>query len=59
MASSACPTLLLHSIPVTSTIWRDVVGPLESYGPVPAPDLLGFGSAQHPDIAYSPEDYTA
>lgn len=51
------PLLLLHGIPVTSTIWRPLIPALQRYGPVVAPDLLGVGTAPKPDIAYGPADY--
>jgi pimeloyl-ACP methyl ester carboxylesterase len=53
----AGPILLLHGIPVTSTIWRYVMESLKEHGSVIAPDLLGFGTAPHPDVPYGPEDY--
>jgi pimeloyl-ACP methyl ester carboxylesterase len=53
----ASPVVLLHGIPVTSTIWRYIIDSLLEHGPVIAPDLLGYGTASHPDVRYGPEDY--
>lgn len=49
--------VLLHGIPVTSTIWRHVAGPLARYGRVIAPDLLGLGPSPGPQAPRGPDDY--
>jgi 2-hydroxymuconate-semialdehyde hydrolase len=37
--------LLLHGIPSSSYLWRDVIGPLSATFDVLAPDLLGYGDS--------------
>jgi 2-hydroxymuconate-semialdehyde hydrolase len=39
------PLLLLHGIPSSSYLWRDVIDPLSTTFDVLAPDLLGFGDS--------------
>ena len=37
--------LLLHGIPSSSYLWRDIIGPLSTTFEVLAPDLLGYGDS--------------
>jgi pimeloyl-ACP methyl ester carboxylesterase len=37
--------VLLHGIPSSSYLWRDVIGPLSGQFDVMAPDLLGYGDS--------------
>jgi pimeloyl-ACP methyl ester carboxylesterase len=39
------PVVLLHGIPSSSYLWRDVIDPLSRYFDVVAPDLLGYGDS--------------
>jgi 2-hydroxymuconate-semialdehyde hydrolase len=39
------PILLLHGIPSSSYLWRDVIDPLSATFDVLAPDLLGYGDS--------------
>ena len=39
------PLVLLHGIPSSSYLWRDVIGPLSATFDVMAPDLLGYGDS--------------
>jgi len=39
------PLVLLHGIPSSSYLWRDVIEPLSATFEVLAPDLLGFGDS--------------
>ena len=39
------PLVLLHGIPSSSYLWRDVIDPLSSTFDVMAPDLLGYGDS--------------
>ncbi|MDQ6883711.1 MAG: alpha/beta fold hydrolase [Candidatus Dormibacteraeota bacterium] len=39
------PLLLLHGIPTSSYLWRDVIEPLAATFEVLAPDLLGYGDS--------------
>jgi uncharacterized protein (TIGR00369 family) len=40
------PIVLLHGIPSSSFLWRDVIDPLSSHFDVIAPDLLGYGDSE-------------
>ena len=42
---SGPPLLLLHGIPTSSYLWRDVIDPLSGTFDVLAPDLLGYGDS--------------
>src|ERR1700716_2709837 len=39
------PILLLHGIPSSSYLWRDIIDPLSTTFDVLAPDLLGYGDS--------------
>jgi haloalkane dehalogenase len=39
------PMLFLHGNPTSSYLWRDVIGELEGYGRLIAPDLIGMGDS--------------
>ncbi len=39
------PVVLVHGIPSSSYLWRDVIGPLGARFTVIAPDLLGYGDS--------------
>jgi len=47
------PILLLHGIPTSSFVWRNVIPHLATLGRCIAPDLIGFGKSDKPDIAYT------
>lgn len=49
--------LFLHSIPMSSYTWRNVIPHLSELGRCIAPDLIGFGKSAKPDIAYSIVDH--
>jgi haloalkane dehalogenase len=51
------PILLLHGIPTSSYVWRNVIPHLASLGCCIAPDLMGFGKSDKPDIAYTILDH--
>ena len=47
------PTLLfLHGNPTSSYLWRNVIKPLREHYRCIAPDLIGFGQSDRPDIDY-------
>lgn len=47
------PTLLfLHGNPTSSYLWRNVIKPLRERYRCIAPDLIGFGQSDRPDIDY-------
>jgi len=46
------PILLLHGQPTSSSLWRNVIPFLADRGRVIAPDNIGFGKSERPDISY-------
>jgi haloalkane dehalogenase len=42
------PLVLVHGIPTSSFLWRDMIEELSSHGRVIAPDLPGFGLSDPP-----------
>ena len=51
------PILFLHGIPTSSYLWRKVIPHLSPLGRCIAPDLVGFGQSDKPDIDYSIFDH--
>lgn len=51
------PILFLHGIPMSSYVWRNIIPHLAPLGRCIAPDLIGFGRSDHPDINYSISDH--
>lgn len=47
------PILFLHGQPTSSYLWRNIMPHLEAQGRVIAPDLIGFGKSDQPDIDYT------
>jgi len=47
------PILFLHGNPTSSYLWRNVIPYLASKGRCIAPDLIGMGKSDKPDIAYT------
>lgn len=47
------PILLLHGNPTWSYLWRNIIPHLSPLGRCIAPDLIGYGLSDKPDIAYS------
>ena len=56
-AGAGDPILLLHGIPTSCYVWRNVIPYLAPLGRCIAPDLIGFGRSEKPDIAYSVFDH--
>jgi haloalkane dehalogenase len=46
------PILFLHGQPTSSYLWRNIIPHLTSQGRCIAPDLIGFGKSDKPDIEY-------
>lgn len=51
------PILFLHGIPTSSYVWRNIIPHLSSLGRCIAPDLIGFGQSDKPNIEYSITDH--
>ena len=47
------PILFQHGNPTSSYLWRNIIPHLVPYGRCIAPDLIGMGKADKPDIDYS------
>ena len=56
-AGQGDPILLLHGIPTSSYLWRNVMPHLAPLGRCIAPDLIGFGKSDKPNIEYSIFDH--
>jgi len=47
------PILFLHGQPTSSYLWRNVMPHLEGQGRLIAPDNIGFGKSDQPDLDYT------
>jgi len=51
------PILFLHGNPTSSYLWRNVIPHLKTKARCIAPDLIGMGKSDKPDIEYKFEDH--
>lgn len=51
------PILLLHGMPTSSYLWRNIIPHLSPLGRCIAPDLMGMGKSDKPNIDYSIFDH--
>lgn len=51
------PILFLHGVPMSGHVWEPIFSHLTMLGQCIAPDLIGFGESDKPDIAYSIENH--
>lgn len=51
------PILFIHGNPTSSYLWRNIVPYLTQQGRCIAPDLIGMGKSDKPDIDYTYEDH--
>lgn len=51
------PILFLHGIPTSSYLWRNIIPALKSEARCIAPDLIGMGKSDKPDIPYRVFDH--
>src|SRR3990167_11073136 len=56
-AGEGHPILFLHGIPTSSYLWRNIIPHLSTLGRCIAPDLIGFGKSDKPEINYSLSDH--
>ncbi len=56
-AGEGDPILFLHGNPTSKYLWRNVMPHLEGQGRVIAPDLIGMGESDKPDIPYRYHDH--
>jgi haloalkane dehalogenase len=52
------PVLFQHGNPTSSYIWRNVIPHVAPHARCIAPDLIGFGQSDKPNIAYRAEDHS-
>ena len=50
------PILFLHGNPASSYVWRNIIPYLSDQGRCIAPDLIGMGKSDHPNIPYRYDD---
>ncbi len=55
---SGDPILFLHGNPTSSYLWRNIIPYLKSFGRCIAPDLIGMGLSDKPDIDYRFVDHS-
>lgn len=58
-SGSGNPILFLHGIPTSSYLWRHIIPALSSKARCIAPDLIGMGQSDKPDIDYRVFDHIA
>lgn len=51
------PILFLHGIPTSAYLWRHIIPTMSSVGWCIAPDLIGMGQSEKPDIDYRVFDH--
>ncbi len=51
------PILFLHGVPTNNYLWRNIIPPLSQFGHCIAPDLIGMGKSDKPDIGYRITDH--
>lgn len=54
---SGDPIVFLHGQPTSSYLWRNIMPFVEDKGRIIAPDIIGFGKSDQPDIAYTFGDH--
>ena len=50
------PILFIHGTPMSSYLWRNIMPHVEKQGRIIAPDLIGMGKSDHPDLKYTFDD---
>lgn len=56
-AGAGDPILLLHGIPTSNYLWRNIIPHLAPLGHCIAPDLIGLGQSDKPNIDYTLFDH--
>jgi len=54
---SGDPIIFLHGIPTSSYLWRNIIPVLSEHARCIAPDLIGMGESDKPDIDYRVFDH--
>ena len=55
--SAGDPILFLHGNPSSVYLWRNIIGHVTPFGRAVAPDLIGMGKSDKPDIEYRFADH--
>lgn len=50
------PILFIHGTPMSSYVWRNIMPHVENQGRIIAPDLIGMGKSDKPDLKYTFDD---
>lgn len=53
------PILFLHGNPTSSYLWRNIMPHVAQQGRIIAPDLIGMGKSDKPDIGYTYKEHAA
>lgn len=53
------PMLFLHGIPTSAYLWRNIIPALSSSARCVAPDFMGMGKSEKPDINYTLSEHIA
>jgi haloalkane dehalogenase len=53
------PIVCVHGVPTCSYLWRHVMPKCAEFSSVYAPDLIGMGRSEKPDIQYTVQDHIA
>ena len=56
-SGSGDPIVFLHGMPTSSYLWRKIIPEISSIGRCIAPDMIGMGESDKPDIAYTIDDH--
>lgn len=56
-AGNGKPILFLHGVPLSSYSWRNIIPHLATLGTCIAPDLIGMGQSDRPNIKYTIQDH--
>ena len=51
--------LFLHGNPTSNYLWRNIIPYVKEYGKAVAPDLIGMGKSDKPDIGYTFQDHAS
>jgi len=56
-AGTGSPIIFIHGMPTSSYLWRNIIPALSDQARCVAPDLIGMGGSDKPDIAYTVFDH--
>ena len=51
------PILFIHGMPTSNYLWRHIIPALSTSARCIAPDLIGMGKSDKPNIAYTVRDH--